>query len=235
MPLERRATVIDSFSNTPEQIRDVINTHWLLLDNIEEQTLDFDEKTGELKEITSQYCSSSTERYIIINRKKQNNEYGNVFRHEYGHYIDDVIGNYSESAEYNQAFKLDKKNFDSTTNKGNANLKEMLNDLSENTAAFKSEYVSDILSALTINNTEVIEFYKENKMIYSYHNWEKYMLPMQEMKSETFADLFAIYTENNSDIISFMEKWFPNLTQEFQTSMDRAVQVDFVEKEVVKV
>lgn len=227
MPLERRNTVIESFSNAPEQIREVVNTYGYWLEDVGDSPWEFNQQTGK-KEKGSFYIQS--EFIIKIDERKDDNEYGITFRHEYGHYIDDVIGNYSENSEYNQAFKLDKNNFCK-----NENLKEMLHDLSENTSALKSGYVSDIISALTINGTEVMEFYKENKTTYSYHDWEEYMFPMREMKSETFANLFSIYTENNSDVISFTEKWFPNLAHEFQISMDKAVQGNFTEKEVVKV
>lgn len=225
--MERHAIVVESFSNAPEQIREVVNTYGRWLEDVGDSPWEINNKTGE-KEKGSFYVP---EKFIIrIDERKDNNEYGTIFRHEYGHYIDDVIGNYSESAEYNQAFKMDKNNFYKNTN-----LKEMFHDLSENSSALKSGYVSDIISALTINNPEVLEFYKKSKTPYSYHDWEKYMLPMQEMKSETFANLFAIYTENNSDIISFTEKWFPNITHEFQISMNKAVQGIFTKKEVVKV
>lgn len=227
VPLERRTAVIESFSNAPIQIKEVLNTYGYWLEDVGDSPWEFNKQTGK-KEKGSFYIQN--EFVIKIDERKDNNEYGITFRHEYGHYIDDVIGNYSENSEYNQAFKLDKNNFYK-----NKNLKEMLHDLSKNISAFKSEYVSDIISALTINDPEVMEFYKKNKISYSYHEWEKYMCPMREMKSETFANLFSIYTENNSDIISFTEKWFPNIACEFQVSMDKAVQSNFIEKEVVKI
>lgn len=229
--------MIDSFSNAPEQITEVVNKYWDSLNYIEEQTLDFDEETGELKEITSQYCSSSTERYIIINRKKQNDEYGIIFRHEYGHYIDDVIGKYSESKAFDEAFQMDKRNFDNSKDKGIANLEKMLQDLPENASAFESRYISDILSALTTNgsfvDTKVKKTYQENQKAFYDHKWWKYKESEKVCQNEIFANLFAIYTENNSDVVSFAEKWFPNLTEQFQIGMNKSI--EYKGKELIKV
>lgn len=231
MSLERRATVIDSFSNAPGQIREVVNKYWDSLNYVDEQTLDFDEETGELKEITSQYCSSSTERYIIINRKKQNDEYGIVFRHEYGHYIDDVIGRYSESKSFSKAFQMDKELFNNSTDKGNANINDLLHDLSKNITAFESRYISDILSALTNNDTKIRKEYNRNYIEFFGHDWGQ--CKDELMQNEIFANLFAIHTENNYNIVSFTEKWFPNLTQQFQVGISKAV--EYNRKELVKV
>lgn len=235
--MERRDTVIESFSNAPEQIREVINKYWDSLNYVEEQTLYFDEETGELKDIISQYCSSSTERYIIMNRKKQNDEYGIVFRHEYGHYIDDVIGRYSENKAFSEAFKMDKENFDNSKDKGIENLENMLQDLLENTSAFESRYISDILSALTTNgsfvDTKVIKTYQRNQKEFYDHDWWKYKETEKVCQSETFANLFAIYTENNSNIVAFIEKWFPNLTHQFQISINKSIK--YKEKEMIKI
>ena len=74
--MERRTAVIESFSNAPIQIKEVINKYWDSLNDIEEQTLEYNEETGELEKVVSKYCSNFNERYIIMNRKKQNDEYG---------------------------------------------------------------------------------------------------------------------------------------------------------------
>lgn len=219
---------MESFANAPEQIREVVNTYGFWLEDVGDSPWRINETTGK-KEKGSFYIPN--EFVIKIDERKDNDNYVSTFRHEYGHYIDDVIGNCTENMEYSKAFHSDKKIFDNAIESGCINLEKAFQDLSENDIAFESSYISDIFSALTMNDTKVKEFYG-NK--YSYHEWGDYMLPLQHMKSETFANLFAIYTENNSDVIAFTEKWFPNLTHEFKTSMDRAVLGSYIEREEVR-
>lgn len=233
VPLERRNTIIESFSNASEQIRKIVNKYWDSLDYVEEQTLYFDEETGELKDITSHYCSSFTERCIVMNRKNQNDEYGVVFRHEYGHYIDDAIGRYSEDKEFREAFQMDKENFDNSKDKGISNVEKMLQDLSENTAAFESRYISDILSAIMMNDTKVRNFYADNQRPFYKHSDAYWLENNENIHNEVFANLFAIYTENNSNVISFSEKWFPSLSCHFRYGIEK--EVEYKEKELLKI
>lgn len=237
MPLERRATVIDSFSNAPEQIREVIDTHWLLLDEVRDTGRFYSMKTHNYEKLCSGYISGKSGRFIEIDEQKSDAEYGIVFRHEYGHYIDDVIGIYSESKSFDEAFKLDKRRFDNSKDKGIANLEKMLQDLPENASAFESRYISDILSALTTNgsfvDTKVKKTYQENQKGFYDHEWWKYKESEKVCQNETFANLFAIYTENNSDVVAFAEKWFPNLTEQFQIGMNKSI--EYEGKELIKV
>ncbi len=212
--------VTDCFSDAPKQIRDVINEYWDSLDYVEDQILTFNEETGDLEDVVSYYCSVSSEnyseRYIVMNSKKSDEEYGVVFRHEYGHYIDDITGRSSESSLFSDAFQRDKKLFDNATDIGITNANDMLNDLSENMTAFNSRYVSDIISALTNNNTKIREEYKRNDITFFGHEWGN---EGNNYAHETFANLFAIYAENNSDVVSFTEKWFPSLTEQFKDNL----------------
>ncbi len=233
MPLERHATVIDSFSNAPEQIREVVDTYGYWLEDIGNCPLYFNEEIGELEKTSSGYIPD--EWRIVMDKYMNDYEYGIVFRHEYGHYIDDMIGNYSETHEYNQAFKMDKKIFNNATDEGNANIDDMLRDLSENISVFESRYVSDILSAITENDTKIIKYYDKNEVEFFWHRWEKYWFPFKHMKNETFANLFAIYTENNSDIVAFAEKWFPNLTEQFKISINKSIELNGVDKSMTEI
>ena len=231
VPLERHTTVIESFSNAPVQIKEVINKYWDSLNDVEEQTLEFNEETGELEKVVSKYCSNFNERYIIMDRKKQNDEFGIVFRHEYGHYIDDMIGHYSESESFKESFQMDKELFNNATDKGIENINNMLYDLSENIPAFESRYVSDIISALTNNDTKIRKEYNKNYMDFFGHEWGQ--CKDELMQNEIFANIFAIYTENNSNVLEFTEKWFPNLTQQFQIGISKVI--EYNRKELIKI
>lgn len=152
-----------------------------------------------------------------MDKRKDNHEYGIVFRHEYGHYIDHILENCSESFDYKKSLKLDSNYFDNSNDEGISYRDKMLHDLLKNNSAFESRYVSDILSAITNNDTHVIEFYNKNNFDFYGHKWlENYGFVEKTIQHDTFANLFAIYAENNSEIIKFAEKWFPNITQEFK-------------------
>ncbi len=124
VPLERRATVIESFSNAPEQIREVIDTYWLLLDKVRDTGRYYNMETHRFEKRCSCYISGKNGRFIEMDGQKSDAEYGIVFRHEYGHYIDDVIGGYSESKAFDEAFQMDKASFNNSKDKGIANLKK---------------------------------------------------------------------------------------------------------------
>lgn len=212
---------MESFSNSPEPIKEVINKYGNNLEKVEE----YPERSG----------YKDYEHCIIMDKRKDNYEYGIVFRHEYGHYIDHVLGNYSEDFKYRKALEIDSKHFDNSKDEGTFNRDNMLHDLLENNLAFESRYVSDILSAITNNDTSVIEFYDENNVNFYWHRWENYDFIEKMVQHETFANLFAIYTENNSEVIKFTEKWFPNIAQEFRNSMNVKNAYDLKNKELIKI
>ena len=100
MPLERRATVIDSFSNAPEQIKEVVNKYDKSLKNV-----------GYTNDEDGSYYSG--EDGIMMKEEISDDEYGETFRHEYGHYIDNKLGVLSKNASddflFQQTYQIEKE------------------------------------------------------------------------------------------------------------------------------
>ncbi len=207
---------MESFSKAPESIKEFINKYGGRLKNVVDSPWLIDEKTGKQYKIS---CYIPKKIIIEMDERMDNNTYKITFRHEYGHYIDNIINNYSENNEYNHSFQMDKKSFDNANDEGSANLNAMLQALSESKLVFESRYVSDILSALTMNDTKVRQFYKKNNKVFYGHKDEYWCERKNVDKKEIYANLFAIYSENNEVITSFVERWFPNLTRQFQVSI----------------
>lgn len=207
MPLERRATVIDSFSNASEQIKEVVNKYDKSLKNV-----------GYTNDEDGSYYSG--EDGIMMKEGISDDEYGETFRHEYGHYIDDTMGelfqNVSDNSLFQQAYQIEKEHLYD-------NLGRLLNDLQMNDNVLESDYISDILSALSENDDVVKYFYLENTCVF-FHHEDKYWEERENAgRSETFANLFAIYAENNSDVVAFTEKWFPELSRQFKNSIEEMI------------
>lgn len=207
MPLERRATVIDSFSNAPEQIREVVNKYDKHLEHV-----------GYTNDEDGSYYSKDDG--IMMKEGISDDEYSSTFRHEYGHYIDDTMGelfqNVSDNSLFQCAYQIEKEHLYD-------NLGGLLNNLQMNDNVLESNYISDILSALSENDFDIKCFYLEKTCGFFGHDDEYWEERENAGRSETFANLFAIYAENNSDVVAFTEKWFPELSRQFKNSIEEMI------------
>lgn len=199
--------MIDSFSNAPEQIKEVVNKYDKSLKNV-----------GYTNDEDGSYYSG--EDGIMMKEEISDDEYGETFRHEYGHYIDNKLGVLSKNASddflFQQTYQIEKEHLYD-------NLGSLLNDLQMNNNVLESNYISDILSALSENDFDIKCFYLENTCGFFSHDDEYWEGRENAGRSETFANLFAIYAENNSDVVAFTEKWFPELSRQFKNSIEEMI------------
>lgn len=173
--------------------------------------------------IETSYYSSKT-KCIYMNENKDNDEYAETFRHEYGHFIDDMLGNYSDTETFINAFESDAELFNVFSDSGRTYVDDMTCEVI-NSDVKNSAYISDILSAITHNNKKVIAVYESNGYAFYGHNnlyWDGVIGPKNSTKKECFANIFSIYAENNSSHINFIEKWFPSMTATFKKEMENS-------------
>lgn len=148
---------------------------------------------------------------------KCNEEYAETFRHELGHFVDAQLGRPSLEENFEYAIEADMYWFNSSTNDGITNKKNMLLDLSSS-EVIGNRYISGILSGLFLNDTVVRKTYYEAGASYYYHKneyWFEITGPKKAVEREVFANLFAIYAENDKMTVKFIEKWFPNMAKRF--------------------
>ena len=167
-----------------------------------------------------------------MDETKDTYEYMRTFRHEFGHFIDHAYGILSESSAFCEAFCRDAELYSVSTDEGVMRIKNMQYEIAENIHAFASEYVTDIISALTHNDTAFIRTYTENAVQtspsdpYYYEKMEGAGMsghsnmywddgPYMSQQKEVFANLFAIRVENNPIVQEFIKEYFPNLASTF--------------------
>lgn len=83
-------------------------------------------------------------------------EYAEVFTHEYGHFVDDMLGRPSGTEEFRTAMNMDLMQYDPDTAVGMKNFGLMMDDLLNSDAAY-DRMVSDILSAFFVNDPAVMQ------------------------------------------------------------------------------
>lgn len=158
-----------------------------------------------------------------MDESKDDAEYAKTFRHEMGHYIDDMLGNTSMHEDFENAIDADKFWLDNSTTLGLENFQTMIDDLTS-FDIMDSMYVSDILSGVFLNDTKIIEAYENTGMSFYGHDVNTYWLAWDKdakiVQRETFANLFAVFSSNRSSEIEFLEKWFPNTVKRFQMDME---------------
>ena len=152
------------------------------------------------------------------------NGYSETFRHEYGHFTDDMLGKVSQSEQFIAALEADKYWLDRERTIGEENFRSMLDHL-EQTDALYSWYISDILSGVFLNDTSVLEMYSNNGIPFHGHEipyWLEDTSDDRVIEREVFADLYAIYHKGEIADIDFVEQWFPNLSDSFLQELSGA-------------
>lgn len=170
-------------------------------------------KNSELETEASHY--SPTNGVIRMNPRYDDDEYVEVFRHEYGHMVDHKCGNIAVSSEFTYAIENDLARFIQ-----DPNLKaSMLADLLTNDAQY-DRCVSDILSGNFHNDPGIVATYEKERLSYYHHEndyWDGIAAPQKARELEMFANLFSVYSaQGRSDSIAFLEKYFPTATNEFK-------------------
>ena len=149
-----------------------------------------------------------------------NDEFSEIFPHEYGHFVDFNKGKLSLSCQFREAIYEDFSSFDKNTETGRKNFESLLGDL-KGSDAFGAIYdrdVSDNLSAFFKNDPEIAaKFDNENVAYFKHENdyWSK----SGNREAEIYANCFSIVARNNKSSCEFMEKYFPNTWNEFKNTI----------------
>lgn len=211
IPFERREGVINRFNEAPDGIKKIV-------DNLESVLHVEDSEMYENGDGTFSYggsCYSPTENIIFMNPEYDDEEYTEVFSHEYGHFVDAQMGDISTTFDF--IFALDS---DIDKILSNDMKEQMLDDLASSDA-FYDRSVSDILSGAFLNDEDIVmRYYDEGVPYYRHTNdyWE--YGPANACEKEMFANLFRIYSDSSRvDSKAFVEKYFPNACEQFKASL----------------
>lgn len=163
--------------------------------------------------------------HMRANLEEDVDQYTDVFRHEFGHFVDHKLDFVSSSAEFKNAIQQDKKMRQPGEENWTETVQSMMEDLMVNNAV-DSTYISDIFSGLYMNDTRITEYYCDITGLAFYGHELEYWTgadskaPPDPVEKEVFANLFGIYSENQSAAIEYVEKWFPNTTECFRKILE---------------
>ena len=232
LPKKRRTAVTTSYSKAPPYIIQVLNECLPKLNYVRD-TYDFiKDKNGNKildsrgREVPEGCHYNEQKMCVAMSDKMTNDEYTDVLHHELGHFVDHAMGAVSSNLHFQKAFDKTVQQLDLSTPQGRVNLRDILDDAFSTGAAFDRN-VTDIISALTLNDPVVVdEFYEENVPYYKHDNdyWNATFYngsSMRKRQKEIFANIFAIETDNYRISRNFIERWFPQLVESFASSIQR--------------
>ncbi|MDE7340642.1 MAG: hypothetical protein K2N80_08785 [Lachnospiraceae bacterium] len=154
---------------------------------------------------------------VFMKKEMDDEEYAEVLRHEISHYLDDKKGWYSEQPEYLKAVYDDTLSFDFNDSSTTEYRDEMLDELFDSDVCY-NRHVSDILSAVSGNNPEIILRYNMEGVPY-YRHQNSYFDEGHNRENEIYADVMACISENDAETIAFIKKYFPNIYEKTKESM----------------
>lgn len=134
------------------------------------------------------------------------------FRHEFGHFLDEMLGNCSLCDDFQGAIIADCYWYKNLAD--SIETKEIMLDRVVNTDAVDSHYLSDILSAFFQNEAAIIMAYEsKNRDFYGHTEsyWRDSGGAMRAISQECFANVFAILAENKPETVSVLKRFFPNM------------------------
>lgn len=198
VPVERQEAVYDAFKNAPDEIKTLVNQYarYLSVEDIKE--------TDRVK--TCHY--NLLDRVIRMESTLQDDEYAEIFSHEYGHFVDHNLDRPSNTQEFRDAMNKDLAQYDLSTAEGYENFKYMLDAVVNSDAAY-DRAVSDILSAFFMNHPDIQQkFYDE--AINSYGHSNEYWAHPGARECEVFANIFSMAAQGNTVSCEFIKAYFPN-------------------------
>lgn len=204
LPENRQESIYNSFGEAPNEIKRMVN----LLSNklCVENTVGDDDSHYDL-----------SEKIIRMEENLDNSEYAEVFSHEYGHFVDNQLGDVSEATEFRKAIEKDLEKFDRGTEAGNEKFKEMIDDLMNSDAAFDMA-VSDNMSAYFQNDPEIMNRYTSEGIAYYGHD-NDYWATYGTREAEIYANSFSMSAQNNEASCEFMKKHFPYTWEQLKQSL----------------
>ena len=232
LPQKRRSAVHTAYAKSPDYIVAAINQHSDQLNYVRDTKYEQDQFghfiLNEYGMRMKEPCHYSPDKkYIAMHDEMTDAEYADVIQHELGHFIDDVLGRPSTEAAFTQAFANAASRYNANTLEGRRLLNDMLDDAFSTGAAFDRN-VTDIISALTLNNPIVVNKFDDENVAYYRHRdayWNRRNADgtnagMRE--KDSFANVFAIETGNYLISTNFVERWFPELSIALRQSVEGA-------------
>ena len=232
LPQKRRVAITTSYSKAPAFIIKALNECMTKLNYVRD-TYDYI-KDADGNYILDRYgrripegCHYNEQKMCIaMSDSMTNDEYTDVLHHELGHFVDHAMGTISSNCDFQAAFEQTVQQLNLATPQGRAFLRDILDDAFSTGAAYDLN-VTDIISALTMNDSSVVrEFYEENVAYYRHENhyWGATTYDgtsLRKREKEIFANIFAIETDNYRISRNFIERWFPQLVDSFVMSIQR--------------
>ena len=204
VPRDRREAVYNRFENAPDEVKLIVNENSKYLE------------VGNTKE--HDCCHYNLKDKIIrMEKAMDNDEYSEVFSHEYGHFIDDQKGNVSDSVGFKNAIEIDLDKYTRDEIEGSTNIKNMLDELFSSDAAF-DRAVSDNLSAFFRNDSKIVNRYRAEGIPY-YQHGDSYWSYPGNRSAEIYANSFSMYAQRNQASCEFMNKYFPNTWNQFKSTL----------------
>lgn len=232
LPQKRRTAVHTAYAKAPDYIVAAVNQHSDQLNYVRHTKYEQDQFghfiLNEYGMRMKEPCHYSPDnKYIAMHDEMTDAEYADVIQHELGHFIDDVIGRPSTGAAFTQAFANTASRYSTNTLEGKRLLNDMLDDAFSTGAAFDRN-VTDIISALTMNDSIVVNRFDNENVAYYRHRdayWKRSNADgtsagMRE--KDSFANIFAIETGNYRISTNFVERWFPELSIALRQSIEGA-------------
>lgn len=221
LPQKRRTAVHTAYAKAPDYIVVAINQHSDQLNYVRHTKYEQDQFghfiLNEYGMRMKESCHYSPDnKYIAMHDEMTDAEYADVMQHELGHFIDDVLERPSTGAAFTQAFANTASHYSANTLEGRRLLNDMLDDAFSTGAAFDRN-VTDIISALTLNNPIVVNRFDDENVAYYRHRdayWNRRNADGTDAgmrEKDSFANVFAIETANYRISTNFVERWFPEL------------------------
>jgi len=198
LPKEKQEAIKNSFKDAPNEIKALVAvlSRYLSVDSVKESD-------------NVRVCNYSfLDKTIRMEPNLSDDEYAEVFTHEYGHFVDDMLGRPSASAEFRDAMNKDRMQYHPGTDAGMENFERMIDELLNSDAAY-DRMVSDVLSAFFVNDSAVMQRYEAEGFSYFGHSNE-YWSRAGAREAEVFANSFSVAAQDNSDSCAFMKTYFPN-------------------------
>lgn len=208
VPEFRRKEIYQLFKNSPQEVKMLLKNH---ADDLQVGDTTDDNVS----------CYDMKRKKIYMEEILDNEEYAEVFSHEYGHMADDFLGNVSGSTEFREAFQKDLKMYDREEETGNQRFKTMIQQAVSTEAAY-DRMLSDNLSAAFLNDRGVIDTFNNAGIAYYGHR-DEYWTRSGNREAEMFANCFSIYSSGTTESCSFMNQYFPNTWNTMIRSLKRGV------------
>lgn len=211
LPKEKQEAINNSFKDAPSEIKALVAvlSKYLSVDSVKESD-------------NVRVCNYSRyDKTIRMEPDLSDDEYAEVFTHEYGHFVDDMLGKPSASAEFRNAMYKDLMQYNPDTDAGMENFERMMDELLNSDAAY-DRMISDVLSAFFVNNPEVMQRYAGEGLSYFGHNNEYWARPGAR-EAEVFANAFSVAAQDNSDSCTFMKTYFSNTWEQMMKILEGGV------------